>query len=307
MVDLAGLWVPLVTPFTARDEVDLVALRRLASSVLDDGAHGLVALGTTAEPTSLGAEERHAVVDVCAEVAAERGAGLIVAAGTNDTRTTLARHEALADVPGVTAALTVVPYYVRPTGAAVVAHLTAVADRSPVPVVVYNVPVRTGRGLGAAALLDLAAHPRIVGLKQAVGALDVDTLEVLASAPPGFAVLAGDDAFIAPTVLLGGRGAITASAHVATERFAALVTAASAGRTEAVREHAAALLPLVTALFAEPNPVVTKALLHATGRIPTPDVRMPLLPSSAEALTRALGALDRVDVRRVASEVPLTS
>lgn len=291
MVDPAGLWVPLVTPFTSRDEVDLEALRRLATEVLDDGARGLVALGTTGEPTSLTPEERRDVVAVCAEVALPRGAGLMVAAGTNDTRSTLARHAALADVPGVTAALTVVPYYVRPTEAAVVAHLVHVADRSPVPLVVYNVPARTGRGLGAAALLDLAAHPRIVGLKQAVGALDLDTATVLAAAPPDFAVLAGDDAFIAPTVLLGGRGAIAASSHVATDRFAALVGDGLAGRAAAARAHHAALLPLVGALFAEPNPVVVKALLHATGRIATPDVRMPLAPASPAALERAVAAL----------------
>ncbi|GAA4822871.1 4-hydroxy-tetrahydrodipicolinate synthase [Actinomycetospora corticicola] len=291
MVDLDGLWVPLVTPFTSRDEVDLEALARLAAEVLDDGARGLVALGTTGEPTSLTPEERRAVVATCAEVAAARGGGLVVAAGTNDTRTTLARHAALADVPGVTAALTVVPYYVRPGEAAAVRHLTHVADRSPVPLVVYNVPARTGLGLGAAALLDLAAHPRVVGLKQAVGALDPDTTTVLAAAPPDFAVLAGDDAFIAPTVLLGGRGSITASAHVATGGFAALVADALAGRASAVREHHAALLPLVGALFAEPNPVVVKALLHAQGRIATPDVRMPLLPASSTASAGALDAL----------------
>ncbi|MCD2186001.1 4-hydroxy-tetrahydrodipicolinate synthase [Actinomycetospora soli] len=293
MVDLDGLWVPLVTPFTARDEVDLDGLRRLAGEVLDDGARGLVALGTTGEPTSLTAEERRDVAAVCAEVASARGAGLVVAAGTNDTRTTLARHAALADVPGVTAALTVVPYYVRPTEAAVVAHLTHVADRSPVPLVVYNVPVRTGRGLGAPALLDLAAHPRIVGLKQAVGAFDLDTAAVLAADAPDFAVLAGDDAFIAPTVLLGGRGAIAASAHAATGRFATMVADGLAGRAAAARAQHAALLPLVTALFAEPNPVVVKALLHATGRIASPAVRMPLTPASPAALEQAEVAVGR--------------
>ncbi|GLZ51919.1 4-hydroxy-tetrahydrodipicolinate synthase [Actinomycetospora sp. NBRC 106378] len=294
MVDLDGLWVPLVTPFTQRDEVDLDALRRLATEVLDDGARGLVALGTTGEPTSLTPEERRAVVAVCAEVAGDRGAGLVVAAGTNDTRSTLARHAALADVPGVTAALTVVPYYVRPGEPAVVAHLTHVAERSPVPLVVYNVPARTGLGLGAAALLDLAGHPQVVGLKQAVGALDLDTATVLAAAPPDLAVLAGDDPFIAPTVLLGGRGAIAASSHVATDRFAALVADGLAGRTEAARAHHTALLPVVSALFAEPNPVVVKALLHAAGRIATPDVRMPLAPASPPALARAVAALGAV-------------
>ena len=112
--------------------------------MLADGADGLVALATTAEASSLDERERDAIVAVCARVAADRGAALMVGAGTNDTRTTIARHEALAEVEGVTASLAVVPYYVRPSEAAIVAHFQAVAARSPVPIVLYNIPYRTG-------------------------------------------------------------------------------------------------------------------------------------------------------------------
>jgi 4-hydroxy-tetrahydrodipicolinate synthase len=141
-----GLLVPLVTPFDARGDVDLGALERLAIEVLDAGADGLVALATTGEASSLDAREREAVIAVCADVARARDVTLLVGAGTNDTRTTIARHEALGDVDGVTGALTVVPYYVRPSEAAIVAHFEAVAARSPVPVVLYNIPYRTGAG-----------------------------------------------------------------------------------------------------------------------------------------------------------------
>jgi 4-hydroxy-tetrahydrodipicolinate synthase len=110
--------------------------------------------------------------------AADRGAG------TNDTRTTIARHEELAEVPGVVASLAVVPYYVRPSGAWIVAHFIEVAERSPVPLVIYNVPYRTGRGLGATSLLEIAAHPKVAGVKQAVGGIDADTLRVLARPRP---------------------------------------------------------------------------------------------------------------------------
>ena len=130
---VSGLHVPLVTPFDEDGAVDLAALERLAEEVLADGADGLVALATTAEASSLDERERDAVLAVCARVAAERGAALMVGAGTNDTRTTIARHEALAEVEGVTASLAVVPYYVRPSEAAIVAHFQAVAARSPVP------------------------------------------------------------------------------------------------------------------------------------------------------------------------------
>ena len=287
---VSGLLVPLVTPFDADGGVDLAALERLALEVLDAGADGLVALATTAEASSLDARERDAVIAVCAAVALERGVPLLVGAGTNDTRTTIARHEALGGIDGVFGSLAVVPYYVRPSEAAIVAHFEAVAARSPVPVVLYNIPYRTGRGLGATALLELAAVDGIVGLKQAVGGVDADTLELLAGAPDGFSVLCGDDAFLLPLLLMGGVGGITASAHLCTDRFAALVAAARDGRVSEARSHAEALLPLVLALFAEPSPGVLKGVLHADGRIATPDVRMPLGAASAAALERALAA-----------------
>jgi 4-hydroxy-tetrahydrodipicolinate synthase len=287
----SGLYVPLVTPFDAADAVDLGALERLAVAMLDAGAAGLVALSTTGEPTSLTDAERAATVEVCARVCVDRGAGLIVGAGTNDTRTTIARHEALAGVEGVSASLAVVPYYVRPTEAGVVAHFTAVAERSPVPLVLYNVPYRTGRGLGAEALLELARTPNVVGLKQAVAALDADTLALLAAKPPEFAVLGGDDAFLLPTVLMGGAGAIAAAANLCTDRFVAMLAAGARQEVATSRPHAEALLPLVQALFAEPNPAVIKALLHADGLLPTPHVRSPLADASPAAVTAAAAAL----------------
>jgi 4-hydroxy-tetrahydrodipicolinate synthase len=284
----SGLFPPLVTPFAEDGSVDLDSLERLAAQVIEDGAAGIVALATTGEATSLTAEERDAAVATCAAVCADKHALLIVGAGTNDTRTTIERHEALAHVPGATASLAVVPYYVRPSEQAIVRHFELVAERSPVPVLIYNIPYRTGRGLGADALLELAAVGGIAGCKQAVGGIDNDTLTVLAQAPDGFAMLAGDDPFIYPMALMGAKGAISASASVATSRFAAMIDAALHGRLAEGREHHEALLPLTQALFAEPSPAVIKAVLHAQGRIPTPDVRMPLENASDEATKRAL-------------------
>jgi 4-hydroxy-tetrahydrodipicolinate synthase len=292
-----GVHVPLVTPFDSADRVDIGALERLATGVLDGGAAGIVALATTGEAHALDPRESDAVTQALAAVCADRGAFLTVGAGTNDTRTTIERHEALADVPAAGASLAVVPYYVRPSEAAIVAHFQAVAERSPVPVVLYNIPYRTGRGLGAEALLELASTPNVAGVKQAVGGLDADTLRVLAEAPADFAVLAGDDAFIAPLVLMGGAGAIAASAHFATAAFAKMVECALAGDAVAARAQAEALLPLVAALFTEPAPAVAKALLHAEGRIATPHVRMPLADASPAALAAAHAA--RVPVARL--------
>jgi 4-hydroxy-tetrahydrodipicolinate synthase len=284
--------VPVITPFDEAGRVAEDALERHVDEVLDTGAAGMVALATTGEASSLDEREREAVVRICAGVCAGREAVLVVGAGTNDTRETIVRHQALADVPGVHASLAVVPYYVRPSEEAIVAHLQAVAERSPVPLIVYNIPYRTGRGLGSTSLLELAGTDNVVGVKQAVGGIDADTLQVLAEAPDTFSVLGGDDAFLFPLVLMGGAGAIAASANVATERFAAMIDDGLGGRLEDGRRHAQALLPLVLALFAEPSPAVLKAVLHAQGKIPTPHVRMPLSDASPAAADHALAALD---------------
>jgi 4-hydroxy-tetrahydrodipicolinate synthase len=285
------LLVPLVTPFDAGGRLDEEALAGHAEGLLSAGAAGLVALATTGEASSLDDGERDTVVRICAEVCAAHDGVLIVGAGTNDTRTTIARHQALAAVPGVAASLAVVPYYVRPSEAAIVAHFQAVAARSPVPLIVYNIPYRTGRGLGSAALLELAQTDNVVGAKQAVGGIDTDTLQLLAAAPATFSVLGGDDAFLFPLVLMGGRGAIAASANVGTSLLAGMIDDGLAGNVVEGRAKAEALLPLVVALFAEPSPAVIKGVLHAQGQIATASVRMPLADASPGAVEAALSVL----------------
>ena len=302
----SGIFVPVVTPFGADGKVDLASLEALTAAVVADGASGVVALATTGEPHMLDEGERAAVVETIARVCADRDATLVVGAGTNDTRTTIALHEELASVPGARASLAVVPYYVRPSESAVVRHFQAVAERSPVPLIVYNIPYRTGRGLGAQALLELAATENIAGVKQAVGGIDADTLTVLAESADRFALLGGDDAFLYPLVLMGGTGAIAASSHLCTRRFVDMIECGRSGDLARGREHAEALLPLVLALFAEPSPAVIKAALHLEGRIPTPDVRMPMSPASPEAVERVRSALAAAGSPNAAQPAPAT-
>jgi 4-hydroxy-tetrahydrodipicolinate synthase len=290
-VQLRGVYVPLITPFDADGSVALDAVMLLCHEYLDAGASGIVALGTTGEASALTAEEKRAVIDACATVCTERSAQLIVGAGTNNTTATISAVEALAGTPALTATLIVVPYYVRPSEEGIVAHLRAVADASPVPVVIYNIALRTGRNLSAAGVIEAARHPNIVGIKQAATGLDLDTLELLAGAPSDFAVLGGEDPFLFPIVVMGGAGTNCASAHVCTERFVAMIECGLAGKVEDGRAHAEALLPVIRRLFAEPNPAVFKAVLHAQGRIPTPDVRLPLVNASREATEAALAAI----------------
>jgi len=288
---LRGVYIPLVTPYAPDGSVALDALEALAHHYLDAGVAGIAPLGTTGEAPALDADEQLAVIEVCSRVSSERDCQLIVGAGTNSTRTTVASVKRLSAFPTVTAALCVVPYYVRPSQEGIVEHFRVVAKESPVPIIVYNIPYRTGRVLEADGLLDLSRTKNIVGLKQAVGGIDSDTLRVLAESPDDFAVLGGEDPFLFPTVLLGGVGAICASAHLCTERFVAMIDCGLTGQIEAGRAHQEALAPVVAAGFAEPNPAVFKAVLHAQGLIPTPDLRLPLTPASPVAIEDALAAI----------------
>jgi 4-hydroxy-tetrahydrodipicolinate synthase len=320
---LRGLFVPLITPFTDDGELATDALEKLAHGVIDAGAAGLVALGTTGEHATLSVAERHAVLDIAARACRERGAQLIAGAGSNDTAGSVRELRDLAAWPEVTAALTVVPYYTRPSEAGVVAHFARLAADSPVPLVVYNIPYRTGRVLSLRTLLELARVPGIAGVKHAAGTVDQDTVLLMAglltpapamanlampaSAMPapampapatadpattvrsgGFAVLAGDDVFASPLLALGAAGSILASAHLRTGEFAELIAAWHAGEAGRARELGHRLAPLSAALFAEPNPAVVKGVLHARGLIPSPAVRLPLLAAGKDAVRAAL-------------------
>ncbi|AUN40578.1 4-hydroxy-tetrahydrodipicolinate synthase [Tsukamurella tyrosinosolvens] len=288
-MQLTGLHVPLVTPFAADGTVDLASLERLAHDTLADGADGLVALGTTGEPATLTPAERVAVIDRIGGVCTEHRAVFTVGAGSNATADTA---DALGGIdPRADFALVVVPYYTRPSEAGVVEHYRRIAAASPVPLIVYDIPQRTGRTLSLDTLLDLAAIDGVGGFKHAAGAVTETTVRLLAaintSTPGAVSVLAGDDPFAAAVLALGGHGAISASANVAAGEFAALLAAWREHRLEEARVIGGALAGLSAALFAEPNPTVIKGVLAAQGRIATPAVRLPLLHASDGAVVAA--------------------
>lgn len=288
-MSLTGLVVPLITPFTTDDELDAAGLQKLAGEVLDDGASGLVALGTTAEPANLTAAERTLVIEICADACAARGAELVVGVGSNSTADSVAQLATLD--ARATAALTVVPYYTRPSEDGVVEHFRRLAAASPVPLVIYNVPHRTARPLSADTLLQLAELPNVAGFKHAVGGIDDTTIAFLGALPDHTSVLAGDDLFAGPLVALGATGAILASANVAAGRYAELLETWHCGPRERARHLHNQLAALSAALFAEPNPVVIKAVLAARGAISSAHVRLPLVPASPSATAAALSRL----------------
>ncbi len=293
VMQLTGLHVPLITPFAADGTVDLPALERLARDTIADGADGLVALGTTGEPATLTPDERAAVIDRIGGVCAEHRAVLTVGTGGNATADTAAALRGIDPRAGY--ALVVVPYYTRPSEAGVIEHYRRAAAASPVPVIVYDVPQRTGRTLSLDTLLALGGIDGVAGFKHATGGVTETTVQLLAAfntaTAGGVAVLAGDDAFAGTVLALGGHGVIAASANVAAGEFAALVAAWRQGRSEEARAIGGGLARLAAALFAEPNPAVFKGVLAAHGRIATPNVRLPLLPASSAAVAAALSLL----------------
>ncbi|MGW6588997.1 4-hydroxy-tetrahydrodipicolinate synthase [Streptomyces globisporus] len=286
--NLTGLFVPLVTPFT--DDLRLAphALARLADEALSaGGARGLVALGTTAEAATLTTEEKQAVVRICSAACRAHGAPLIVGVGTNDTAAAITTLRELAQSGDVTAALVPTPPYTRPGEAGTLAHFTALAEHGGLPLVVYDIPYRTGQPLSISTLKALRRLPQVVGVKYATGAIDAATMELLSSSTPGFTVLGGDDAVISPLLAAGARGAILASANVRTADYAELISLWQRDATGPARRLGTELARLSAALFAEPNPTVIKGVLGAQGRIPSPAVRLPLLAASADSVRRA--------------------
>ncbi|WP_075017498.1 dihydrodipicolinate synthase family protein [Actinacidiphila rubida] len=286
--------VPLITPFGPTGQVDTESLEALAHRVLDDGATGLVALGTTAEAAALDDGERAAVTETVGRVCRARGARFTVGVGSGATGRTARELAALAALPSLPdAALVTVPSFTRPGEQGVIAHFRELAAASPVPLTVYHVSFRTGQPLGTAALRALAAIPGVTGMKYSTGAVDAEIVALLGDRPAGFEVLGGDDVFAPALLALGADGAVLASAHLATARWAELAATGD-------RELGHRLSALGAALFREPNPTVIKAVLHARGLIPTPYVRLPLLPAGAAARDAALDLLTALEQPRTA-------
>ncbi|MGY6158581.1 4-hydroxy-tetrahydrodipicolinate synthase [Paraburkholderia strydomiana] len=293
----SGIWVPLITPF-ADAAVDHAALRALVRRYADAGIAGIVALGTTGEPAALSAAEQDAVLATILDAAQAGGARadastdakpalpVVVGVSGNNTQSMRERIAQLNSLP-IAGVLMAAPYYVRPSQAGIVGHFTALADASEKPVVLYDIPHRTGVRLELDTLMTLAAHPRIQAVKDCAGSLDT-TLALIRDGR--LQVLAGEDMQMFNTMCLGGSGAIAASAHVQPERFVALYRALAAGALEEARHIFHALTPLIDTLFAEPNPAPVKAMLASQGLI-RDELRLPMTRAS-EKLVERLAALE---------------
>jgi 4-hydroxy-tetrahydrodipicolinate synthase len=287
----AGAGVALVTPFTPSGELDEPALRRLVRRQVEEGIDVLVPCGTTGEAATMTDAEQERVVALTVEEAAGK-VPVLAGAGANDTRVAVARSKAMAAL-GVQGVLSVGPYYNKPTPEGFHRHFSAVADGSPVPVVVYNVPSRTGSNIDARTVLRLAAHPNIVAVKEASGSLG-QMGDILRDRPAGFEVLSGDDAFTLPLMALGAEGVISVVANQVPGPMHELAAACARGDFGAARRLHYRLLRLMNLNFVESSPIPVKASLALMG-LCAESFRSPLCPptdATREALRGALRELE---------------
>jgi len=287
-LSIRGSLTPLVTPF--RDgEIDWTAVDRLVDRQLDAGGHGITVAGTTGEPASLSLEEREALFVRAVEAARGRGP-VLAGTGTNEMRDTL-RLTAAAARAGVTAALVVTPYFVNPDQRGLHDWYERIADASEIPVILYDIPGRSGVALSLETTEALSHHANIVGVKLARPDL-VHASQVIAACGPEFGVYSGVEALCYPLLALGGAGHVSATGNLFPGELAEMADAAFRGDLATARRLHYELLEVNEAIFFTTNPVPIKAMLSLAGII-TPDVRPPLSSADKELFGRLEPVLAR--------------
>ena len=282
-----GAGTALITPFTRTGELDEAAVRRLGRRQIDAGIHFLSPCGTTGENPTLSASERLRIVEILAD---EAGGTIPLLAGAGGYHTKevveLVRDLTTAGANGF---LSVTPYYNKPTQEGLYQHYRAIAESTSLPIVVYNVPGRTGVNVEVATLVRLAAIPNIIGVKEASGNMQ-QMCEVCRAVPAGFIVLSGDDAMALPLMAVGGHGVVSVLSNEIPAEVAQMIEAAERNDFAAAQAIHHRMMPLMLANFVESNPGPVKAAMAAMGLVEE-SYRLPLVapkPESKEKIVRAL-------------------
>jgi 4-hydroxy-tetrahydrodipicolinate synthase len=277
-----GCGTALVTPFDSSGALDEAAVRRLARRQIEGGIHFLVPCGTTGETPTLSAEERRRVVELVVEEAAGE-VPVLAGAGGYDTKEVVAAARAM-EAAGAQGLLSVTPYYNKPTPEGLYRHYQAIAHATPLPIVVYNVPGRTGCNVTPETLIRLASISTVAAVKEASGNIN-QISEVCRTVPADFIVLSGDDAMTLPAMAVGARGLISVASNEAPAEMVQLVEAAEKGDYADARERHQRLLPLMTANFAESNPIPVKTAMALMGLLEEA-FRLPMVPAKPETRER---------------------
>jgi 4-hydroxy-tetrahydrodipicolinate synthase len=289
---LRGLWLPLVTPFR-NGELDEASLRRLVRHYANSPIDGLVLAATSGEGLSLGISELELLVALARSEISGSGRYMPICLGLSGAATAK-MQEALDETAAwpIDGYLIASPYYTRPSQRGLLQHFSALADHASWPIVLYNIPYRTAVNLENATLLQLAAHPNIVGIKDC-GADRAQSIDFLRRRPPGFRVLTGEDAQYYEALADGADGAILLSAHVETDIFASVWTLLKDGDRDAAQARWDSISDLTKLLFAEPSPAPAKYWLSRTGLIDSVEVRLPMVEVSAPLAARLNAEIDR--------------
>jgi 4-hydroxy-tetrahydrodipicolinate synthase len=284
---LKGCGTALITPFKPDGSLDEKALESLVNWQIDEGIHFLVPCGTTGENPTMTHEEHLAVVDITAQTAAGR-VPVIAGAGGNNTAKIIPLIAELKQL-GVDGILSVAPYYNKPTQEGLYRHYCALAESTDLPIVIYNVPGRTGVNILPDTLMRLAEIPNIAGVKEASG--DISQIgEICTRAPSRFRILSGDDSLTLPVIALGGHGIISVASNETPAMMAAFAADCLEGRWEEARNWNRKLFPLMKVNFVESNPIPVKAALAMMGRVEEV-YRLPLVPISQGARSKVASVL----------------
>jgi len=289
---IQGSATAIVTPFKENGELDEDGLRALIGYQEENGIDYIVPVGTTGESATLSHAEHLKVISIVMDQA--RKAKVIAGAGSNSTSEAIHLSKGAKDL-GVHAILSISPYYNKPTQKGLVKHYEAIARAVDLPIIVYNVPGRTGSNINPSTVLKLAETPNIVAIKEASGNMG-QIMAILEKAPKGFVVMSGDDALTFPIMALGGKGVISVASNVAPGMVSSMVRHALEGRWEEARKEHFRLLPLFGHLFLETNPIPVKTALRMMGR-PGGSFRLPLCemePANQEILRKTLADLGLV-------------
>ena len=287
-----GMATALVTPMTP-EGIDYEALGRFIDFQIDNGINALVAMGTTGENATIEPEDQTKVIRYTVERAAGR-VPVIAGTGTNNTAHVIENTKRACEA-GADAVLVVTPYYNKATQAGLIAHFTAVADVSTVPVILYNVPGRTGCNLQPKTLATLAEHPNIVALKEASGNM-AQFMEMMRLAGDKIDIYSGEDALTAPMMSMGCKGAISVLSNVVPGLAVAMTDAAKAGNFEEAARLQLSMLPLIDALFSQVNPIPAKAAVSAMG-FGQDYLRMPLTPMEEPFRTNLFEQMRKLGVQ----------
>ena len=290
MNSIKGTGVALVTPFDENGNVDALALSRLVEYVIDGGVEYLVILGTTGESVTLSKDEKKTVIETVRKTNKGR-LPMVLGVGGNDTAQVINELKN-PDLNDMTAILSVSPYYNKPTQAGIYAHYAAIAAASPKPIILYNVPGRTGSNIAADTVVGLANDfKNIIAVKEASGNI-AQVMDIINRKPNDFVVLSGDDALTLAIIACGGEGVISVVGEAAPRKFSNMVRAAMANRMEEARKIHYDLLDFTDLLFAEGNPAGVKAALSHFG-VMNNSVRMPLVKATEELSKRIVTEIER--------------